>query len=205
MIGKLRGRVDSFGEDFVILDVGGVGYEVHCGTRLLARLEVGEEASLAIETLVREDMIRLFGFESETERRWFRLLQSVQGVGAKSALAILGVLAPGELATAIAVQDKAMVARAQGVGPKLAQRIVAELRDKAPALTAAGMTLPSGTHVALPTTPGGSAAADAVSALVNLGYQQAQASGAVAAARQKAGDDAPEKELIRLALRELAR
>ena len=134
MIGKLRGLIDSYHDDHVILDVNGVGYVVQCSARTLQNLpRVGEAASLAIETQVREDAIRLFGFNSESERDWFRLLQSVQGVGAKVALAILGVLAPGDLASAIALQDKAMVARAPGVGPKLAARIVAELKDKAPA------------------------------------------------------------------------
>ena len=205
MIGKLRGKVDQLGEDWVILDVGGVGYEVYCGARILKDLKLGEEATLAIETYVREDVIRLFGFASEVERRWFRLLQSVQGVGAKSAVAILGVLAPGDLANAIALQDKAMVARAPGVGPKVAQRIVAELRDKAPALTAAGVSLPSGAAAPVGTEVGGSAAADAVSALINLGYAPAQASGAVATVAKDAGEDAQEAELIKRALKELAR
>src|SRR5437763_14780972 len=137
MIGKLTGVLDSFGEDHVILDVNGVGYVVTCSSRTLQRLPSrGETASLAIETQVREDAIRLFGFTSDAERDWFRLLQSVQGVGAKVALAILGILSAGELAMVIGTQDKASVARAPGVGPKLAGRIVAELKDKAPALAA---------------------------------------------------------------------
>ena len=134
MIGKLKGVIDSYGDDFVILDVQGVGYVVHCSSRTLQNLPpIGEAASLSIETHVREDMIRLFGFRSDAEREWFRLLQSVQGVGAKVALGILSVLDPGTLATAIATGDKASVARGPGVGPKLAQRIVSELKDKAPA------------------------------------------------------------------------
>ena len=134
MIGKLRGVVDSFGDDFVILDVAGVGYVVNCSSRTLQHLpRAGEPATLAIETQVREDSIRLFGFSRDAERDWFRLLQSVQGVGAKVALAILSILPPDELANAIAMQDKATVSRASGVGPKLAARIVAELKDKAPA------------------------------------------------------------------------
>lgn len=204
MIGKLRGNVDQLGEDWVIVDVGGVGYEVYCGTRVLNTLKLGEEATLSIETYVREDVIRLFGFASEVERRWFRLLQSVQGVGAKSAVAILGVLGPSDLANAIALQDKAMVARAPGVGPKVAQRIVSELRDKAPALTAAGVSLPSGAAAPVGTEVGGAAAADAVSALINLGYAPAQASGAVATAVKQAGSDAKEAELIKLGLKALA-
>lgn len=137
MIGKLRGVIDSNGEDFVILDVNGVGYIVHCSSRTLQRLpRPGEPASLAIETQVREDSIRLFGFASEAEREWFRLLQSVQGVGAKVALAVQSILEPSDLAAAIALQDKAAISRAPGVGPKLAARIVAELKDKAPAIGA---------------------------------------------------------------------
>jgi Holliday junction resolvasome RuvABC DNA-binding subunit len=124
MIGKLKGVIDSYADDHVILDVHGVGYVVQCSVRTLQKLpKVGEAAALAIETQVREDAIRLFGFMSDAERDWFRLLQSVQGVGSKVALAILGILPPGDLATAIAMQDKVAVARAPGVGPKLAQRL----------------------------------------------------------------------------------
>src|SRR3974390_957123 len=134
MIGKLKGVIDSYGEDSVILDVNGVGYLVHCSARTLQELpRVGEAAALAIETYVREDQIRLFGFMTDVEREWFRLLQTVQGVGAKVALAVLGTLKPADLASAIAMRDKAMVARAPGVGPKVAERIVTELKDKAPA------------------------------------------------------------------------
>src|SRR5213079_2450919 len=133
MIGKLTGMLDSYGEDFVIVDVGGVGYVVHCSGRTLQALPgEGEPVSLAIETHVREDQIRLFGFSSAVEREWFRLLQTVQGVGTKVALSILGTLKPSDLATAIAMRDKAMVARSPGVGPKVAERIVTELKDKAP-------------------------------------------------------------------------
>ena len=142
MIGKLRGLVDSIGDGFLIIDVGGVGYEVHGSTRTLATLSIGETVTLAIDTHVREDQIRLFGFTTETERAWFRLLQSVQGVGTKVALAVLSIMSPQDLANAIALADKAAVARTQGVGPKVAQRIVTELKDKAPALTAAGISLP---------------------------------------------------------------
>jgi Holliday junction DNA helicase RuvA len=136
MIGKLKGRVDAVLEDSLILDVQGVGYEVFGSSKLLGLYRGGEEGvELWIDTLVREDLIRLNGFSSQQERQWFRLLQSVQGVGAKVALAILGTLSTGDLASAIALQDKAMVARAPGVGPKVAQRIVAELKDKAPTLS----------------------------------------------------------------------
>ena len=134
MIGKLKGLIDSYGEDYVLLDVGGVGYQVHCSARTLQHLpSPGEAAVLSIETYVREDQIKLFGFRSDQEREWFRLLQTVQGVGAKVALAVLGTLAPSDLANAIALRDKAAVARTPGVGPKVAERIVTELKDKAPA------------------------------------------------------------------------
>jgi Holliday junction DNA helicase RuvA len=205
MIGKLKGIIDSYGEDFVILDVQGVGYVVHCSSRTLQNLpSVGEAASLAIETHVREDMIRLFGFRSDAEREWFRLLQSVQGVGAKVALAILSVLDPGGLATAIGTSDKNAVARAPGVGPKLAARIVAELKDKAPVFGAVDPALVklSG-EIDEKRAP--SAATDAVSALVNLGYGQPQAAAAVSAALRQAGETAEAPLLIRLGLKELAR
>ena len=134
MIGKLKGLIDSYGEDFVILDVGGVGYQVHCSGRTLQALPApGEAAVLSIETYVREDQIKLFGFRTDMEREWFRLLQTVQGVGAKVALAVLSTLPPSDLANAIALRDKAAVTRTPGVGPKVAERIVTELKDKAPA------------------------------------------------------------------------
>src|ERR1700735_3387133 len=133
MIGKLKGLIDSYGEDFVILDVGGVGYQVHCSSRTLQSLpSPGEAAVLSIETYGREDQIKLFGFKSDIEREWFRLLQTVQGVGAKVALAVLGTLSPPDLANAIALRDKAAVTRPPGVGPKVAERIVTELKDKVP-------------------------------------------------------------------------
>ncbi|WP_201835197.1 Holliday junction branch migration protein RuvA [Microvirga zambiensis] len=205
MIGKLKGVVDSYGEDFVILDVHGVGYVVHCSSRTLQNLPpTGEAAVLSIETHVREDMIRLFGFRSDSEREWFRLLQSVQGVGSKVALGILSVLDPGSLATAIATADKASVARGPGVGPKLAQRIVSELKDKAPAYASVDPALIRLTG-AVEDKSAPAPVADAISALVNLGYPQVQASAAVAAAMKQAGDEAEAKTLIRLGLRELAR
>ena len=133
MIGKLKGIIDSYGEDFIIVDVNGVGYVVHCSARTLQSLPpTGDPVSLAIETHVREDQIRLFGFTSDIEREWFRLLQTVQGVGTRVALSILSTLRPAELASAIAMRDKAMVARSPGVGPKVAERVVTELKDKAP-------------------------------------------------------------------------
>ena len=205
MIGKLKGIIDSYGEDWVIVDVGGVGYQVHCSTRTLQTLpQPGEAATLSIETYVREDMIRLFGFASDGEREWFRLLQTVQGVGARVALGVLGTMTPGDLATAIALQDKAQVARAPGVGKKVAERIVAELRDKAPAYASAD---PAVIHLQsdIADRRAPQPVADAVSALVNLGYAQVQASAAIAAAARAAGDDADTAELIRLGLKELAR
>src|ERR671925_2173241 len=134
IIGKLKGIIDSYGEDFIVLDVNGVGYLVQCSARTLQELPgVGQPVALSIETYVREDQIRLFGFRTDIEREWFRLLQTVQGVGAKVALAVLSTLPPAELANAIALRDKAAVSRTPGVGPKVAERIVSELKDKAPA------------------------------------------------------------------------
>jgi Holliday junction DNA helicase RuvA len=205
MIGKLKGLIESYGQDSVIVDVNGVGYEVHCSARTLQELPgVGQPAALSIETHVREDQIRLFGFVTEIEREWFRLLQTVQGVGTKVALAVLGTLKPSELASAIAMRDKAMVARAPGVGPKVAERIVTELKDKAPAYTNVDPALVrlSG---ALDDKRAPAPVTDAVSALVNLGYGQAQAAAAIAAAARSAGEGAEAKTLIRLGLRELAK
>jgi len=206
VIGKLKGVIDTVGPDGLVLDVQGVGYAVHCSARTLAKLPgPGEAAILSIETVVREDMIRLYGFDTERERDWFRLLQSVQGVGAKVALAILGVLDEQGLAAAIAGQDGAAVARAQGVGPKLAKRIVSELKDKAPA---GAVFLPSDRGTAAPAQPVSEAAlarADAVSALVNLGFQEAQAARAVDGAAAKLGEEAGLQALIREGLKDLQR
>jgi Holliday junction DNA helicase RuvA len=205
MIGKLKGIVDSYGEDFVILDVGGVGYQVHCSARSLQELPAsGQPATLSIETHVREDQIRLFGFTSDVEREWFRLLQTVQGVGARVALSVLGTLKPAELASAIAMRDKAMVARSPGVGPKVAERIVTELKDKAPAyadLDPAVVRLSGAVDDKRAPQP----VADAVSALINLGYGQPQAAAAIAAAAREAGEGIDTAKLIRLGLKELAR
>lgn len=204
MIGKLKGLVDSFGDDWVVLDVGGVGYQVHCSSRTLGQMpDVGEAKVLAIETHVRETEIKLYGFDTDVEREWFRLLQNVQGVGARVALAILSTLAPGDLASAIALQDRATVARSPGVGPKVAQRIVSELKDKAPALSARPQDV-AAMEAAIGEGAAGSAVTDAVSALQNLGYSGQQASAAVAAAVREAGDGANSAKLIRLGLRELA-
>ena len=206
MIGKLRGAVDAVGAEYAVIDVGGVGYEVACSSRTLAALPpAGEPVTLSIDTHVRQDAIRLYGFLTETERGWFRLLQSVQGVGSKVALSILSTLDTAQLGQAIALQDKAMVARAPGVGPKVALRIVNELRDKAPpaAISATGLARATVNGTGL--SDGASPATEALSALLNLGYALAQANGAVSAALQKAGDPPRTETLIRLALKELAR
>ena len=204
MIGKLKGVIDSYGEDFIVLDVQGVGYQVHCSARTLQALPAaGEPATLSIETHVREDKIRLFGFLSDIEREWFRLLQTVQGVGAKVALSVLGTFKPADLASAIAMGDKATIKRTPGVGPKVAERIVIELKDKAPAYAALD---PSVIRLsgALERSARRSRC-DAVSALVNLGYGQPQAAAAIAAAARGAGEGAGTAQLIRLGLKELSK
>jgi Holliday junction DNA helicase RuvA len=203
MIGKLKGIVDGVDDEGLIIDVNGVGYVVAASARTLRNLPaIGQAATLHIETQVREDAIRLFGFLTESERDWFRLLQSVQGVGAKVALAILGVLSSSELSSAIASQDKAMVARAQGVGPKLAARIVLELKDKAPALGVADLGGAIAGEERASKLP--KAADDAVLALVGLGYARPQAAAAVAKGFAALGADAQTAALIRLGLKELA-
>jgi Holliday junction DNA helicase RuvA len=205
MIGKLKGIIDTYGEDSVIVDVGGVGYLVHCSTRTLQALPAqGEAVTLAIETHVREDQIKLFGFTSDMEREWFKLLQTVQGVGTKVALAVLSTLKPAELATAIAMRDKALVQRSPGVGAKVAERIVTELKDKAPAyadIDPAVVRLSGQLEEKRAPRP----VTDAVSALVNLGYGHPQAAAAIAAAARSAGEGAETKQLIRLGLRELGK
>jgi holliday junction DNA helicase RuvA len=205
MIGKLRGVIDSYGEDSVVVDVHGVGYLVHCSARTLQMLPApGEAATISIETWVREDQIRLFGFATDLEREWFRILTGVQGVGAKVALAVLGTLKVADLANAIALGDKALIARTPGVGPKLAQRLVTELKDKAPAFASVDPAVVrlSG-EVAEHRAP--QPVREAVSALVNLGYGEIQASAAIAAAVRTAGEKATAEMLIRQGLKELAR
>jgi holliday junction DNA helicase RuvA len=205
MIGKLKGIVDSYGEDYIILDVNGVGYQVHCSVRTLQALPAqGEAATLSIETYVREDQIKLFGFASDAERGWFRLLQTVQGVGAKVALSVLGTLKVPELASAVAMRDKATVSRAPGVGPKVAERIVTELKDKAPTFVDVD---PAVVHLAgaLDEKRAPRPVMDAVSALINLGYGQPQATAAIAAASRNAGEGADTATLIRQGLKELAK
>ena len=199
MIAKLSGILDSAGPDGVVIDVGGVGYLVFCSARTLRQLPAeGEALRLVIETHVREDHIHLYGFVDEAERGIYRLLTTVQGVGAKLALAILGALSPDALIAAIIAQDRAAMTQADGVGPKLAARIVNELRDKVGGLPAAGPRLPG----AMPALDG--ATADAVSALVNLGYRRVDAFGAVAKASRKIGGDPDLNALIRGGLKELA-
>jgi holliday junction DNA helicase RuvA len=200
MIAMLAGIVDQAAADSVVVDVNGVGYLVFASARTLARVPSrGEAVRLLIETHVREDHIHLYGFADEAERGWFRLLTTVQGVGAKLALALLGVLPPEALATAIMAQDKAALARADGVGQKLAQRIANELKDKV-----GGIALgPAATSAPVAAPPG--AAADAVSALINLGYSRSDAYSAVNQAAQRLGAEARIDALIRAGLQELAR
>ena len=205
MIGKLKGIIDTYGEDTVILDVQGVGYLVHCSSRTLQALPpAGEAATLFIETVVREDMIRLFGFASTVEQQWFNILLGVQGVGQKVALAILSTLRPAELANAIAMKDKAAIARTSGVGPKLAERICVELKDKAPAF---GTLDPAVVKLAgdLEDNRVSGPVKDAISALTNLGYGAPQAAAAVAAAARALGESAETGALIRQGLKELAK
>ena len=202
MIAKLTGIIDTLGEDRMVLDVAGVGYLVFCSAQTLRRIgRAGEAASLAIETHVREDHIHLYGFADAAERDWFRLLTTVQGVGARVALAILSALAPGDLAQAVAAQDKAMVSRAQGVGPKLAARIVGELKDKAAEMAvvrhvdfaAGGINIDAGGPVE-----------DAISALVNLGFGRSDAFGAVVQAAGRADGTPSVEALVKAGLKELS-
>ena len=201
MIAKLKGLLDETGADWAVIDVSGVGYLVHCSTKTLAALgEVGGTCTLYTDLQVSETDMRLLGFAEAAERDWFRLLTQVQGVGSKVALAILSALSTGEVQAACSNGDAAMIARANGVGPKLAGRIVNELKDKAGALPGGGMVGAEGVAV----TPAGSASADAVSALENLGFKPAVAVRAVAAAQGELGEGAGEGDLIRVALKRAA-
>ena len=205
MIGKLKGTIEEIGSDYAMIDVHGVCYIAHCSSRTLSKLgSAGEAAVLFIETYVREDQLKLFGFLTALEREWFNLLQSVQGVGTKVALAVLSTLTPSELANAIALQDKTSISRAPGVGPKVAVRIVTELKNKAPAFAgeAAGTI---GLKQELGEGVAPAPVSDAVSALTNLGYSREQAANAVAAALKTAGEGADSAKLIRLGLKELSR
>ncbi len=198
MIGQLSGIVDDLGDDRLVIDVNGVGYVVEISARTRAVLPPkGEAVSMAIETYVREDQLRLFGFLTQEDKAWFKLLMGVQGVGAKVALAILGVLSASDLSQAIAAQDKEMIARAPGVGAKVAQRIGQELKDKVPESAFIAPVAAGGAE--------GAAMGDALSALVNLGYARSKAHGVVAAVAKQAGAKADAGELIRRALQELGK
>ncbi len=204
MIGRLRGTIEQADEDSCVVDVNGVGYVVHASARTLRELSPGAEARLLVETVVREDAILLYGFIAAAERDWFRILTTVQGVGAKVALSLLSTLAPDELASAIVAQDKASLNRAAGVGPKLAARLTTELKDKA---TQWGAIPGARATPAKADTPSATPSPneDAISALVNLGYKRMEAFGAIARVAQRLGADAKIDALIREGLRELAR
>ncbi len=206
MIAKLKGLVDATGDDWAVVDVGGVGYLLFCSSRTLARLPgVGQAAQLFVETHVREDHIHLYGFVDESEREWFRLLLTVQGVGSKVGLAILSALSAEELSRAISAGDKAMLSRAQGVGPKLAVRLMTELKDKAVGIALPGLAATSvGQSVAGMAPLEAGPLEDGISALVNLGYRRVEAHGAILRASVGLGPGAAASALIRAALKELA-
>lgn len=202
MIARLRGTIESLDADGAVIDVGGVGYLVSASARTLRDLAVGGPATMLVETIVREDAIALYGFLETAERDWFRILTTVQGVGARVALSILSTLSPDEIARAIAAQDRATLSRPPGVGPKLAARLATELKDKAAAFGVA----PAPAAVAGgPAAPAGTINEDAVSALVNLGYKRVEAFGAVARVTQRLGGDAKLDAVIRAGLQDLAR
>ena len=207
MIGQLKGMIISVGEETALIDVAGVGYEAYAAPRTLQRLAPGEAATLSIETVVREDMIRLYGFETEAERRAFRLLQTVQGVGAKHALALLQILPPADLYDAVSAEDVTAISRAHGVGKKIAQRIATELQSKVGAIAAAGESIHRRRRAPKParhpSDPALAAKADAVSALANLGYDGVEARRAVALAAEAMNEPGVEA-LIKAALKELA-
>lgn len=203
MIGKLKGIVDETAEDYVLVDVNGVCYVVHCSERTAANAgKIGDPVTLFIETYVREDQLKLFGFASAFERDWFLLLQSVQGIGAKLALALLSKLSPGQLANAIALQDKSLLAKTPGVGPKAAERIVLELKNKLPKSPSDQV------EFSVLEDLGGAKAlapvAEAISGLVNLGYSRDHAAAAIAAVIKEAGESVDTTKLIRLGLRYLS-
>ena len=203
MIAKLKGIVDSVDSDSAVIDVGGVGYLVSASSRTLRDLVAGGEATMLVETIVREDAIALYGFLETAERDWFRILTTVQGVGARVALSILSTLAPDEIARAIAAQDRATLSRPAGVGPKLAARLATELKDKAAAFGIAPVAKSAAAPAA--SVPTGSINEDAVSALVNLGYKRIEAFGAVARVTQRLGEGATFDAVVRAGLQELAR
>ena len=203
MIARLKGVAESVDEGSAVIDVNGVGYLVSASSRTLRDLVAGGAAILLVETLVREDAIALYGFLETAERDWFRILTTVQGVGARVALSILSTLSPDEIARAIAAGDKASLSRPAGVGPKLAARLATELKDKA----AAFGVVPAPARASDTTVPAAAASVneDAVSALVNLGYRRVEAFGAIARATQRLGPDAPLDAMIRAGLQELSR
>ena len=201
MIAKLKGVIDSVDADSAVVDVGGVGYLVAASARTLRELAAGDVVTVLVETIVREDAIALYGFLDAAERDWFRILTTVQGVGAKVALSILSTLSPHEIARAIAAQDRATLSRPAGVGPKLAARLATELKDKAAAFGPA----PAVKLVETKGMADGSVNEDAVSALVNLGYKRVEAFGAVARVTQKLGAEAKLDAVIKAGLQELAR
>ena len=201
MIGKLTGIVDFVGDDHVLLDVSGIGYLVHCPSSTLSKLALGAHASLMTEMRLTDETIKLYGFFTAEEREWFRLLQTVQNVGARVALNVLSALSPRDLERALALGDKSMIGRAQGVGPKLALRIVTELKDKAPSMMLRGHSGEAGAAAIAPRGP----EADAVAALVKLGYSHSTAAVAVARASRDLGEGAALDVLIREALRAMGR
>jgi holliday junction DNA helicase RuvA len=203
LIAKLKGVVDAVDDGDAVIDVNGVGYLVSASSRTLRDLAVGQPATVLVETIVREDAIALYGFLETAERDWFRILTTVQGVGARVALSILSTLSPGEIARAIAAGDKASLSRPAGVGPKLAARLATELKDKAAAFGVA--PAPTRTTEAAAPAAAGSVNEDAVSALVNLGYRRVEAFGAVARVTQRLGAGAQLDAVIRAGLQELAR
>ena len=205
MIAKLKGLVDSVDTDAAVIDVNGVGYLVSASARTLRDLAVGSPVGMLVETIVREDAISLYGFLETAERDWFRILTTVQGVGARVALSILSTLSPDEIARAIAAQDRATLSRPPGVGPKLAARLATELKDKAAAFGIAPVPATSRTAGEASPAPAGSVNEDAVSALVNLGYKRVEAFGAVARVTQRLGEGATLDAVIRAGLQELAR
>jgi holliday junction DNA helicase RuvA len=201
LIAKLKGVVDQVDADSAVVDVGGVGYLVSASARTLRNLSAGDVVTVLVETIVREDAIALYGFLETAERDWFRILTTVQGVGARVALSILSTLSPDEIARAIAAQDRATLSRPAGVGAKLAARLATELKDKAAAFGVA----PTSRIAEMASMPAGSINEDAVSALVNLGYKRVEAFGAVARVTQRLGDEAKLDAVIRAGLQELAR
>lgn len=206
MIGKLKGRIEHLDEDNIILDVGGVGYVVYLSPRTLSSIgNVGEAASLLIDTNVREDHIHLYGFATSEEQQWFRLLCTVQGVGAKMGLAILGAFSPADIQQAIAAKDTKMLTRASGVGPKLAERLVTELKNKVGKLATSAFTIaPTATTKGAKTSAPANENDAAISALVNLGYGRSEAFAAISLVRQK-NPEAAVEDLIKGGLQELAR